>query len=98
MTYLTPGYCDYFIEQQVMVLLANYFQVERRKILFDSRLIEDLYVDSINIVELAILLNEAFDIELPEPGVARWRTVADVCRLVGITRQQRLSKEVADII
>ncbi|AMB87996.1 acyl carrier protein [Pseudomonas agarici] len=98
MTYLTPGYCDDFIEQQVMVLLADYFQLERRKILFELRLIEDLYVDSMHIVEMAVLLNEAFDIELPEPGVARWRTVADVCRLVGITRQQRLARETTDII
>ncbi len=89
MSYLIPGNCEYFIEQQVMVLLASYFQLERRKVLLDSRLIEDLYLNSMGIIEVAMLLNEAFEIDLPESGVAGWRTVADVCRLVGITQQKR---------
>ncbi|SEI14527.1 phosphopantetheine-binding protein [Pseudomonas fuscovaginae UPB0736] len=94
MSYLIPGNCEYFIEQQVMVLLASYFQLERRKVLLDSRLIEDLYLNSMGIIEVAMLLNEAFEIDLPESGVAGWRTVADVCRLVGITQQKRKVGEV----
>lgn len=94
MSYLIPGNCEYFIEQQVMVLLAGYFQLERRKVLLDSRLIEDLYLNSMGIIEMAMLLNDAFEIDLPESGVAGWRTVADVCRLVGITQQKRKVGEV----
>ncbi|WP_017901921.1 phosphopantetheine-binding protein [Pseudomonas asplenii] len=96
MSYLKPGHCEHFIEQQVMVLLAGHFQLERRRILLESRLIEDLYLNSMGIIELAILLNEAFEIDLPDSGVAGWRTIADVCRLVGNTRQRRRTAEVVD--
>ena len=82
MTYLIPGRSTLFLEQQIMLLLADYFSLERRKVTLDSRLVDDLYVDSLNVVEIAILLNETFSIELPAERVARWRTVADICGLV----------------
>ncbi|KPA90803.1 MULTISPECIES: phosphopantetheine-binding protein [Pseudomonas] len=96
MSYLTPGHCEHFIEQQVVVLLAGHFQLERRKVLLESRLIEDLYLNSMGIIEMALLLNEAFEIDLPEEGVAGWRTIADVCRLVGNARQRRKTEEKVD--
>ncbi|QXI27100.1 acyl carrier protein [Pseudomonas vanderleydeniana] len=98
MSYLKPGHCEHFIEQQVMVLLAGHFQLERRQVLLDSRLIEDLYLDSMGIIEMVMLLNEAFRIDLPEDGVASWRTIADVCRLVGNTRQCSRVAEAADVL
>jgi len=85
MSYLVPGECDYFIEQQVMVLLARHFSLPRRKIRFESRLFEDLGGD-VDLAELVERLNAAFRIRLSVGEVARWRTVADLCRLVGNAR------------
>lgn len=86
MSYLIPGECDYFIEQQVMVLLAEHFSLPRRKIRFESRLFGELVSDDIDLVELIERLNAAFRIGLSVGEVARWRTVADLCRLVGNAR------------
>ncbi|WP_248804587.1 acyl carrier protein [Pseudomonas sp. MWU13-2100] len=86
MSYLVPGECDYFIEQQVMVLLAGHFSMPRRKIRFESKLFEDLGVGDTDLVELVERLNAAFHIALSVSEVARWRTVADLCRLVGNAR------------
>ncbi|MNY59292.1 Acyl carrier protein [compost metagenome] len=73
---------DAQIERQVIKILSVYFPAGRRKIEIGSRLVEDLYVDSIGFVEIAMMLNEAFSMEMPEAGVARWMTVADICFLV----------------
>ncbi|ALI05721.1 MULTISPECIES: acyl carrier protein [Pseudomonas] len=43
-----------------------------------SRLVEDLFIDSMSLVELVLALNNAFGIELPEGEVEVWRTVQDV--------------------
>ncbi|MBV6752064.1 acyl carrier protein [Pseudomonas chlororaphis] len=86
MSYLVPGECDYFIEQQVMVLLAEHFSVPRRKIRFESRLFEDLRSGDVDLAELVGRLNAAFRIRLSVDEVLRWRTVADLCRLVGNAR------------
>ncbi|EXF96348.1 hypothetical protein HK44_022860 [Pseudomonas fluorescens HK44] len=70
------------IERQVIKVLSDYFPVGRRAIEASSRLVEDLYVDSINIVEVVMILNDVFDVELPQAEVAKWRVVNDICSLV----------------
>lgn len=70
---------DLQIESQVIKVLSEYFPVGRRKIERASRLVEDLYVDSMSIVEMVMALNESFAIELPESQVSEWRTVGDIC-------------------
>ncbi len=83
MSYLVPGGCDYFIEQQVMVLLAGHFSLPRRKIRFESRMLEDLGIGEADLAALVGRFNAAFYIELSVAEAARWRTVADICRVVG---------------
>jgi len=74
------------IEFQVIKVLSDYFSVGRPKIQRRSRLVEDLYVDSMSLVELVMALNEAFETELPAAEVANWRTVADIINVVQGTR------------
>jgi len=45
----------------------------------ESRLVEDLYVGSMSVVEIVMALNETFGIELPEAVVSGWRTVGHIC-------------------
>lgn len=70
------------VERQVIKVLSIYVQMGRRPIEADSRLVEDLYVDSMSVVEIVMALNEVFGVELPQQGVAKWRTVADIVCLV----------------
>ncbi|WP_256672691.1 acyl carrier protein [Pseudomonas sp. C1C7] len=67
------------IENQVIRILMDYFKSTRRNITPNSRLVEDLYIDSMSLVELVMALNESFAIELPEDEVAQWKTVRDIC-------------------
>ncbi|PBJ14722.1 Acyl carrier protein [Pseudomonas ogarae] len=43
-----------------------------------SRLVEDLHIDSMDLVELVLEVNNAFGIELSEDEVGEWRTVQDI--------------------
>jgi acyl carrier protein len=70
------------VVSQVIKVLSDYFPVGRREIALTSRLVEDLYVDSISLVEIVMALNETFGIEFPEDRVGLWRTVEDVCESV----------------
>ncbi|MCU1761467.1 phosphopantetheine-binding protein [Pseudomonas sp. 14P_8.1_Bac3] len=73
---------------EVFEVLADCLSLERRKIQPGSRLVEDLSADSITVVEMVMALNDRFGIELPAAGVESFRTVADVCRLVMMSRQE----------
>lgn len=72
-------------ESQVIKVLSEYFSMDRLNIQRGSRLVEDLYMDSMNLVETVMVLNEAFDTDLPASQVAEWRTVADIISLVQST-------------
>ncbi|WP_095051960.1 acyl carrier protein [Pseudomonas sp. Irchel s3b2] len=80
MSGVSSAQCE--VECQVIKVLSDYFSVDRRKVEVDSRLVEDLYVDSMSLVEVVMALNEVFGVELPEGGVAEWKTVRDICCLV----------------
>jgi acyl carrier protein len=79
---------DLQIESQVIKVLSEYFPVGRRKIERASRLVEDLYVDSMSLVEIVMALNESFAIELPQAQVSEWKTVEDICRSVKGSRDR----------
>lgn len=77
-----PGLMNDDLERQVIQMLSGYLQVDRRTIKADSRLVEDLCVDSLGVVEIVMSVNEAFGVDLPAAAVKEWRTVGDICCLV----------------
>jgi acyl carrier protein len=48
----------------------------------EARLVEDLGLDSLDAVELAISVERKFDIEVPEEELTKLKTVADMITLV----------------
>lgn len=48
----------------------------------EARLVEDLGLDSLDAVELAISVERKFDIEVPEEELAKLKTVSDMVALV----------------
>jgi acyl carrier protein len=48
----------------------------------EARLVEDLGLDSLDAVELAISVERKFDIEVPEDELTKLKTVADMVALV----------------
>lgn len=70
------------IQSQVVTILRGFCPVWCREIESESRLVEDLYVDSMGLVEIVLALNEKFEVDLPDADVELCSTVGDVCRLV----------------
>ncbi len=54
----------------------------------EARLVEDLGLDSLDAVELAISVERKFDIEVPEEELTKLKTVADMVALVESRVQQ----------
>ena len=64
-------------------LIADIFECEEDDITVDTDFIEDLYADSIDGMELAIMLEEEFDIpNLTKEDFSRFHTVGDVVKFV----------------
>jgi len=48
----------------------------------DSKFVEDLGADSLDVVELVMALEEKFDIEIPDDEAEKIQTVADVINYI----------------
>ena len=57
------------------------FRVELR-IIPEANILDDLGADSLDVVELMMTLEEAFDIEVPDDELEAMRTIGDVQRYV----------------
>lgn len=66
----------------VRQVCAETLRVSEERIQPESRLIEDLEVDSLFIVQLSIALEERFGIEVPEDELPGVQTVRDLCDFV----------------
>jgi acyl carrier protein len=63
-------------------LVAAHLDVDPRRLVPGTRLGEDLCVDSLAAVELTMVIEDEFDISLPEEVTAGVRTYGDVLALV----------------
>jgi len=71
----------------VLDILVEQLGVERSQLTPEARLEEDLGADSLELVEIAMALDEQFQISLPDEAVGRISTVGDIfdvlCEFVG---------------
>ena len=73
--------------------LVDEFELDPDRLRPDARLIEDLGFDSLDYVDLVVVLQKAFGVNLrEEPRVREVRTLGDVHRLV-ITLKRELENQ-----
>ncbi len=68
--------------RKVQAILADRLARDAEEITIDSRLEEDLEVDSLDLVDLSMILEEEYGIDILEGDAADIKVVADVVRLV----------------
>jgi acyl carrier protein len=70
------------LEQQVRSIVAEQLGVDLAELRADASILDDLGADSLDVVEMVMSLEEAFDIEVPDEDVEEMRTVSDVERYI----------------
>ncbi|WP_434629597.1 acyl carrier protein [Pseudomonas sp. Z1-29] len=55
-------------EEKIFKLLSVHFSIGQEVITLRSNLIEELYMDSIGLLEIVMTLNDVFSVVLPEGG------------------------------
>lgn len=72
------------IPEKVKELIAEYLNERRENVCDDSTLEEDLGAESLDLIELAMALEEEFGIEIPDEDMEKIVTVADVVKCVEV--------------
>jgi acyl carrier protein len=63
---------------KVVDIITNQLGVDKEIITPEAHVIDDLGADSLDIVELVMALEEAFDLEIPDDDAEKIRTVQDI--------------------
>jgi acyl carrier protein len=70
------------IDERIRRIIAVHHDVDAGRLSPDARLGEDLCVDSLTAVELLMVLEDEFDISLPEDDLGELRTYRDLVEVV----------------
>ena len=63
-------------------LICNQLGVDRAEVTSDANILDDLGADSLDVVELVMAIEEAFDLEIADEEVEALRTIGDVEKYV----------------
>ena len=78
------------IQEKVMEIIAETLKVDRSKIFLDAKLDTDLGADSLDLVELIMALEAAFDCEIPQEDAEKIMSIAQIVEYL----QKLLGKKV----
>lgn len=73
---------DKSILDRVRKLAAELYDLDASDITADSTIIDDIGVDSLGLVEGVLLLEEEFELDIPDEDSEQWRTVGDVVKYI----------------
>jgi len=66
------------MQSKIIDIIANQLGVEKDIITPEANVVDDLGADSLDVVELVMALEEAFDLEIPDEDAENIRTVKDI--------------------
>ena len=67
---------------KVRKMLAEQLNISVDKITAESKVIEDLGADSLDVVEMLMLLEDEFDVTVSDEESVNLKTVADIVKLI----------------
>lgn len=67
---------------KIREMLANQLNIETDKIKEDSKIIEDLGADSLDMIEMLMALEEEFGITVPDDKADSLKTVGDIAKYI----------------
>ncbi|MBQ9792876.1 MAG: acyl carrier protein [Clostridia bacterium] len=70
---------------KVKEMLANQLNIEVNKINENSKIVEDLGADSLDMIEMLMALEEEFNISVPDDKAEGLKTVGDIANFIDET-------------
>ncbi len=70
------------VMEKVSALLAEQFEVEATSITADTDFVQDLNADSLDVVDMLMSLEDAFDVEIPDEEIENIHTVGDLVSFI----------------
>jgi acyl carrier protein len=66
------------LNSKIVDIIANQLGVDKGIVTAEANVVDDLGADSLDVVELVMALEEAFNLEIPDEDAEKIRTVKDI--------------------
>lgn len=70
------------VEEKVLQIVSDQLQVPSEEVNKDSLFVEDLRADSLDIVEMVMEFEDAFDVTIPDDDYDKIKTVGDAINYI----------------
>lgn len=64
--------------ERVIDILSEFGEIEKEKLTVQSRLIADLGLNSLDVINMVVAFEEEFDIEIPDQDIKELTSVGDI--------------------
>lgn len=70
------------IQDKVVEIVSEHLKVQKEELKVESRFVEDLKADSLDLVELVMEFEEAFSITIPDEDYEKIKSVGDAVKYI----------------
>lgn len=75
------------VSEKVIEMLASQLNISKDKVQLNAKLIEDLGADSLDMVEMLMLVEEEFGLSIPDEDAMNLKTVGDIINYIEANRK-----------
>ncbi len=68
--------------EKIKNIISEQFAISADDITEDTVLMEDLDADSLDLIDLAMSLEDCFEVEVPDEELERFKTVGDIVKYI----------------
>jgi acyl carrier protein len=68
--------------EKVKKIICEQFGIEASEVTMESSIADDFGADSLDLVDLAMTIEDAFDIEVPDEELENVKTVGDIVKFI----------------
>jgi len=72
------------IFEKVRDIICEQFELEEENVTLETVIAEDLDADSIDLIDLAMTLEDEFEMEVPDEALEKFNTVSDIVEFLDI--------------
>lgn len=79
---LIPERMNIMALEKIKNIISEQFAISADDITEDTVLMEDLDADSLDLIDLAMSLEDCFEVEVPDEELERFKTVGDIVKYI----------------
>ena len=68
------------MEEKVMNIISSVCEIDKKDIKLDSNLINDLGLESLDVVDLVVAFEKEFNIKIDDKDIKQFQTVEDIVK------------------